>query len=88
MGKHLSNFELGQIITYREIQPPLSYQQIANLLKKDKSTIKRSYTRIKNTKNSKRKAGSGRPLIINNRQRHHIKFLLIRNPFLTVKEIK
>ena len=60
MGKHWAEYQLGQIVAWRDQKRPLSFVQIGKKLGRDKSVSRKAYNRVKNRSSSKRKVVSGR----------------------------
>jgi hypothetical protein len=88
MGKRLSPYELGQIKAYREHRNPLTFEEIARKLGRDKSTIVKAYGRIKNQKYPRRKVENGRNRKTTPRDERHIRIAIKQNHYLSNNNIK
>ena len=88
MGKHLTEFEKGQIWAFRHLKRPMSFRKIAKKLKKPKSTVSDCYTSMKERGTYKRKRGSGRPTSLTKNQKKRIVVSQKRDPFLSAKNLK
>ena len=88
MGKHLTEYELGKIVAYRDRKRPLSFTEIGKKLKRERTTIRKAYYRVKNRNSAKRKAGSGRPRNTTPREDRRIKFYIRKNTFPSNKEVR
>ena len=88
MGKHLTEYQLGQIVAWRDQKRPLSFVQIGKKLCRDKSVIRKAYIRVKNRSSPKRKVGSGRNSKTTLRDDRRIKYYVRKHPFATNKQIR
>ncbi|ETN97406.1 hypothetical protein RFI_40123 [Reticulomyxa filosa] len=70
MGKHLTPFELGKIVAYKECG--LSIAEIARRMSRCKATISYALQRIESRGTHERKVGSGRPKKTTNREDRRI----------------
>ena len=88
MGKHLSEFEIGQMIAHGDDANPKKFGEIAKLLHKPKSTIVTAHHRVNRRGYLHRKKGSGPKITTTPRDVRHIKISLRRDPYLSSRNIK
>ena len=88
MGKHLTQYQLGQIWAWRYPKPVLSFKKIAKKLRKDKSTISKAYSRMKRRGNSLGKSGSGRPRITWKNDDKRLVVTQKRDPFISTPTLQ
>ena len=88
MGRHLSEFQLGQICAWRDQKQPLSFGEIGKKLNRRTAVVRRAYQRVKERGSSKRKVGSGRKRETTPREDRRIKYYVRQNPFATNEQIQ